>query len=518
MRKQLEELLLPPSLTTLVTEDKNSPDHDYLLVQKRQELELVFAALSMTFIELIKNETMPPELFSPYLSLMIQVAKRLERIYARLMTMPNQGQKWHGEVDKLSQLKKNIDDLNHGLTPIMDLPNDNTKEHRGFFINIVRFSKQFLTSIKQFFISFYHSPVQSIKNLVRDTNWWRLFFARSKRFINALNDIVKSSFSLRTVSDYLNKLNVTLSYLSFIWYLPRFMLDTAMLSKHLFAIKITNDEFQLGWYRRLKIQLDELWFTLTNDSLWIGIGVASAFFLSMPVAAAVSVTGFGIDIFLAGIRLYQYQKNNILLQNLDDKIKVLTKQCENLQHHDPEWAKKNVDLKLLETQRKSMQAQLAYDKNQLKLSLAVTIALFAGVVCTSIAVFTPIGPILPFIGAVIILSTCFAQYYCCRKLNQTAPAKTLNACEMNSTLLCRNLKIEPKKVSSPIVQHDIKRLTQVTQPIAIPSASLTPDDHVAHASFIAKSTSPLPCGLFSQSSPDDPNQNPISAVPVPQKA
>ncbi|VEG91750.1 hypothetical protein [Legionella spiritensis] len=251
---------------------------------------------------------------------------------------------------------------------------------------------------------------QRIRNTTAKANWPRLFIVRSKRLMEALTPILKSvegyAVFIRQMSDIITP---ALSYVAWLFYLPRLVDNTGLLIKHLAPLCwMHKKEQELGCPTRLYLYIQRHWFDVGNDSAWVAGGLLTCFVLTGTLAPAgmyLNIGLFAFDIALAGLRAY------IELRRLYQ----LRREYADLE----EESGATEDGCAIQGYLNHLQARIYYEQRRLTLSVVVTSALFVGMVLTvpSLA----FNPIVPLIAASILVTVTLAAYLAFKYLEKQKP-------------------------------------------------------------------------------------------------
>lgn len=143
----------------------------------------------------------------------------------------------------------------------------------------------------------------------------RFFILRSWRSINMHFVVIFASCKI--FIDVLNAarangLGTFISYLAWVFFIPRFVVNLLELLRVLFGSLPIFDglselEKEYGLWRRLKFCLKEIGFQLANDSMWLSAGIITCFALvgSLPIIGIyIMLAAQAYDLFIMLIRNY----------------------------------------------------------------------------------------------------------------------------------------------------------------------------------------------------------------------
>lgn len=262
---------------------------------------------------------------------------------------------------------------------------------------------------------------QQIRNNTALTNWFRLLFTRSKRFLNFLDLVGTGSDGFRNFVSIMDKYcNPVLAYVAWCFFIPRFSVNLFLMVQHIIpGFWMDEEEKSLGFYVRLVAQIQRRWFELVNDSVWITIGILNCFILTgaalAPVSVYLTLVAFVIDVAAASFRAY-IELNR--LYTIQEEYTDLFQQEEN-----PGNQKAIEDYQNFITQR------IKFEQLRLGLSVCATTSIFI-VMCLAIPPFA-VNPIIPLIGAILLLVIWVASFTLTRTIEQYRPNDTV---EMPSKL------------------------------------------------------------------------------------
>ncbi|BCA93894.1 hypothetical protein TUM19329_02550 [Legionella antarctica] len=234
---------------------------------------------------------------------------------------------------------------------------------------------------------------QKVREETALLNWVRLLLTRMKRVLNLLDKVGTGSETYRRFVGLLDKYtNPFFAYMTWCFFLPRFLTNLIVISKHTPAWPwMEDEEKELDWWTRLVAQLKRRWFDLGNDSVWITIGLLNCFvFVGVwaPVAVYASLFAFAFDVVNCSVRAY-IELNRIV--KLQDEYRQLLQQEQN-----PE------NIKAIKDYQHFITLRLEYEKMRLGLAVANQMAVFT-VMCFAIPLLVT-NPVIPLIGALLLIA------------------------------------------------------------------------------------------------------------------
>lgn len=222
------------------------------------------------------------------------------------------------------------------------------------------------------------------------SNFFRLLGLRIKRMFATLDPVGMPGVG-KNQGAFLNGFDVFFRYLAIIFYIPRLFLNIGLMIKHVIPGPWMDDEeYQLGWWTRLKHQWDQRWFQIGNDVIWITMGVLTGFVLSTSMGMWGIVLLYAYDVAAMGWKLWQ---DSAELEQL-----ILEYQ------QRPEDAALSRKIALLEEEYQN-------NLSDLRFNFGVTVGLLGGMFC---AFGVPLlwtgliaSTLCPIVGMSIVLLTCF---------------------------------------------------------------------------------------------------------------
>ena len=281
------------------------------------------------------------------------------------------------------------------------------------------------------------APLTSTSRVVRDLtaqfNRPRLLFVYGKKFFDTLAPLAKSLVFLQGFVEWIDTLNPTLSYLAWVFYMPRFMLNMALLLKHTIPGGwMTEEEQALGVAKRLSTQWSLRYGELLNDGVWGAVGLLCCFVLSGPTAYGLTVGLYLFDLSMAGINsLLQRQTHQRQRQVLAEQYKSLETQIDEVQKSDARVGYDSLmqQQKALESYQLSLDDWITYEKNQANLSLAITGALTVAMLVTALPLMvslTPaVGALVTFVAVAAIVAIRTSQMILLKQLDLERPDTNL---------------------------------------------------------------------------------------------
>ncbi|KTD72562.1 hypothetical protein [Legionella tucsonensis] len=259
------------------------------------------------------------------------------------------------------------------------------------------------------------SFTQELRNTILDINLWRLLIVRSKRALDLLALVhTKSQSYLRFIKIIDTAMDPFLMHLAWFFWLPRLVVNFYSLFKHTIpGWWMDEHEKSLGWEVRFSAQIKRRYFEFGNDIVWVGSGLINTFYLTgalAPFAFYVSLAVFAFDVLWAITRAYiELSRLNELRSQYEAMLDSAGSRKEQKQIRDH-----------LET----IDKEIALEQFRLGSHVATTVFIFLGM-CMALPVFA-VNPILPFIGALILVTICIINFSLTEEVTKRRPRDTLD--------------------------------------------------------------------------------------------
>jgi len=255
---------------------------------------------------------------------------------------------------------------------------------------------------------------QQIRDTTLATNWYRLLFIRSKRALDFIDMVGTGSASYKKFVLVLDQYaNPFLAYFAWCFYIPRLSTNLFLILKHTIPGPWMKDEEHiLGWIVRFQAQLNRRWFEVMNDSVWFGVGLVNCFLLVgslSPVGMYLAIFFYVFDVANAALRAY------IELNRLFELYITYT----TMQQHElnPDERKIIADYQVCLANR------INFEKLRLGLTVGNTIAILIAMGFAA-PVFA-INPVIPLIGAVLLVLICIISFTLTRMVENYRPKDNL---------------------------------------------------------------------------------------------
>lgn len=254
------------------------------------------------------------------------------------------------------------------------------------------------------------SPSLAIRNNTFQLNWVRLFTLRTRRFLQTILPLVDNFQTLARPAAAIDLLvTPVFNYIAWIFYVPRFSTNLFLLIKHVIPGPWMKNsrEAELQWFYRLEARLERRWFELINDSVWLTAGVLTCFVITggTPIAVFLALSLFLFDAIMAATRaLIEIYRTEKLLEDYD----VLLKKAA------PE------EIEDIKAYKEFLSQRIDHERKIVLLS-AISTSLLLLASCLSIPALVAASPIIPFIGAALILTTTLATFIAWQMLEKQRP-------------------------------------------------------------------------------------------------
>lgn len=284
-----------------------------------------------------------------------------------------------------------------------------------------------------------------IRERTGNYNWYRLFALRLKRFFEALAPVTKAINGYHGFEDFVNgidKLNPILSYVAWLYYVPRLFTNLLLLFKHTIPTPWMSDEERaLKCWTRLQAEWSKRWFEILNDAVWLVVGVLNCFWLATPQGMMLTVGLYLFDVGMALVNYYkQVKKYDHLIADVMAQQKLINAKKEGLQQdvlqainvaeHQGKIEEIINELSTLQCYLDSLNQWKAYEEKRLQQSIFVTVGLSIGMGISAVPIIVmmvgaslsgPWGLVIPLLAAIMVLTVCIAQYITSKQIEKQKP-------------------------------------------------------------------------------------------------
>lgn len=276
-----------------------------------------------------------------------------------------------------------------------------------------------------------------IRSITAETNWYRLFMIRLKRLFTNIMPLIKS-LNYQWFVFQINRINPILSYVAWLFYVPRLCANLYSLFIHTVPGFWMNEEQKdIGFETRFAMHWQRLWFEILNDAVWLAVGLACCFFLGTSGSIILTALLYFFDAGMAYVNSYlsvkhhhslkdavdeQMSKLNILLDEITNPLPENTNPDANDQF-DGQTVKE--ELEILTEYQDNINKWIQYEQKRLILSVFVTtmfaLSMTIGALPTLITLSAPLAIACPIISALIVVAICIAQYLLSIKIEASMP-------------------------------------------------------------------------------------------------
>ncbi|WP_156413542.1 hypothetical protein [Legionella hackeliae] len=260
---------------------------------------------------------------------------------------------------------------------------------------------------------------QTVRDRTVWLNWPRLFSNRIRRVFTTaiLIPVVKDMKYFYQFVIFADRFaNPTLTYFSWLFYIPRLTVNVALLFKHLIPGGWMDDkEKKLSFLTRLQGQLQRRWFELGNDTIWLTGGLLNCFVLTgalSPIGMYLTISFFLFDAVWAGLRAF------IELGRLRELERYYERKGVELNINSASEA----ELKELKEYQETLQQRIDFEWQRLIISVASTSTLFLAM-CLALPLIT--NPVITFISALLVITITLVTYIKSQELEKRRPVNPM---------------------------------------------------------------------------------------------
>jgi hypothetical protein len=343
---------------------------------------------------------------------------------------------------------------------------------------------------------------QLIRKTTAQTNWYRLYLIRLKRAFVSLMPLIKSILYQKVIQE-LELLNPFISYLAWLFYVPRLLANLTTLFSHIVPGSwMSEEELQVPWKARAWMCWSRLWFELLNDAVWCAVGLMCCFVLTGGSALALTVGLYFFDLILALINAYiSIQHHQKLKAEVDLKIQDLLALQSELQTHQSleNQTILREELELLAEYKQHLNDWMLYEQLKLNLSVQVTtalsVAMTIGLLPTLFTLTAALSIFCPVVSALAVVLICSVQYYRSWAIEKYKPQQELvdlNHPTVDQEQITQNANNDAVKDANEqpyVAEHQVapQKVSDPHQPKLHHSVSM-PDMHQVNSEIEAKHT------------------------------
>lgn len=295
-----------------------------------------------------------------------------------------------------------------------------------------------------------------IRFITAETNWYRLFGIRLKRLFTNFMPLVKS-LNYHWFVYEINRVNPVLSYVAWLFYVPRLSADLYSLLIHTVPGPwMGENEKALGFSNNLSMHWERLWFEILNDAVWLAVGLACCFFLSP--ANSILLTA-GLYFFDAGMAFTNHYFSTAHHKKLRDTLET---QSKNLYAMLNELSSSKAfegdeikdEIASIAEHTRHINLWIDYEQQKLYLSIFVTsmfsISMAIGALPTLFTLSAGLAIACPIISACIVVAVCITQYISSGLIEKQCPSANI-------------LKLEA--LEEHIQEHKIQQKKNIMPPV-----------------------------------------------------
>lgn len=240
-----------------------------------------------------------------------------------------------------------------------------------------------------------------LRQKTADINTPRLLLLRLKRLLETINKIFKCITSYSSFVLAMDKIaNPILSYIAWVFYVPRLLVNLFLLAKHCIPGSwMSEQEKTLPCSKRFELQVRRRGFELGNDFVWMSGGLINCFILVGALSGAaiyLTIALYSFDILLAAIKAYQETK--------------VYKEVLRKSHGSSEVYIAHV------------KEYLSYEQKVTNLNLVTTVLMFGAMVITA-PVVVGFSPYLLLAGVAATVAITIAKVIAQKYLDTTKPSQ-----------------------------------------------------------------------------------------------
>ena len=254
---------------------------------------------------------------------------------------------------------------------------------------------------------------EAIRSETGNINLYRLFSVRLRRFLVAISAVANSSSSYRDVMNGVDSyVGPFLNRLACVYFIPRIANNLAMMIKHTIRHPwMSDEEKNLDWQTRFRIQFNSRWQDLSNDLPWMAVNVVGWVVLTGSLLPWGIVLSIAIQIYevIQTCALYLVDQHNLKLQR-DEYEQLLLNAAPGSEEHQQ-----------ITDYIKHLDERIDYEEKRLWLPIRNALVLLI-----AISLVAPIfSPWCAVLGGVIAVLITIKGYIDRTELEKTKPAGNL---------------------------------------------------------------------------------------------
>ncbi len=168
--------------------------------------------------------------------------------------------------------------------------------------------------------------IKKIRDITTQFNFSRVLMTRIRQLLSTLDRLITSLKTYHDVVLFINAyISPILSHLVWIFFTPRLLVNLGLLLKHTIpGWWMTEQEKALGLQNRIAMQWDLRWFELTNDAVWVFVGLGNCFVLVntlTPYGPYLTLVRHVFDVILTSLKAYfEINRLNHLKQTYENML------------------------------------------------------------------------------------------------------------------------------------------------------------------------------------------------------
>lgn len=221
----------------------------------------------------------------------------------------------------------------------------------------------------------------------------RLFTVRLRRLLVAISVMTSATSDYhQTVSNIDSYLGPALSTIAWLYFIPRIADNLAMMMKHTISHPwMSEEEKELGWQTRLRIQFNARWQELSNDIPWmIGNTLGCFVFVGtlLPYAIVLALV----------MQCYEVIQSYIIYQTEIDNLEEQRQEYQTLLYRSIPGSEEN---KQIAAYLQHLEKRIEYEKKRVWLPLRTALILMLAISLAA-PIFSPVFAVLGGIIAVLV--------------------------------------------------------------------------------------------------------------------
>ena len=251
---------------------------------------------------------------------------------------------------------------------------------------------------------------EAINKVNFQANFSRLLVARSRRLLVTSALIAEEYTWYRNFVARLDAhLLPIISYLAWIFFIPRLMVNIILLCQQLIPSPSMSEPLRsLGVWTRFRAQIQQSWFELTNDSISMAVGLINCFVLTGALATVAIYVGIGMQLFEVFLALLRLHLETFRLKNRAAEYRNMINIPEDFQKEINDHA---THLELL----------IKHEQKQLRWQV-INLSIVLVALCLALPMVA-VSPLIPLAGALLAVITSGIHYTMIKRLEKERPTR-----------------------------------------------------------------------------------------------